>query len=81
MSKVIVAVPEGTIPRRVGEKYMACILEDSGELVKCTEFFKTKDEAKEFVEKHPEYMMYGVNHFGEMPKGTTMKKVPKEAAV
>lgn len=80
MQKVIVTVPDGTIPRRAGEKYMACILKDNGELEKCTDFFKSKDEAEKFAEKNPEYLMYGVNYFGEMPKGTVLRKVPKEVA-
>lgn len=80
MQKVIVAVPKGTIPRRAGEKYMACILKDGGELEKCTDFFKSKDEAKGFVEKNPEYLMYGVNYFGKAPKGTALKKAPREVA-
>lgn len=80
MQKVIAVVPEGTIPRRVGEKYMACILKDSGELEKCTEFFKSRDEAKKFAEENPDYLMYGVNYTGEMPKGTVLKRAKKEDA-
>lgn len=73
MSKVIAVVPDGTIAKKCGEKYMACILDDEGTLERCTEFFKTKEEAKDFVKENPEYLMYGVNHTGDMPKGTVLK--------
>lgn len=81
MSKVIVSVPDGTIAKKCGEKYMACILDDEGTLKRCTEFFKTREAAEEFVKENPEYLFFGVNYTGVMPKGTAIKKVPREAAV
>lgn len=39
MKKIIVEVPENTIPYKCGERFMIC--EYDGEIKKCIEFFKT----------------------------------------
>lgn len=52
--KIIAKVPENTIPFRCGERLMACIIKD-GKLERCTEFFKTREAAKEWTTKNPEY--------------------------
>ena len=42
MKKIIVTVPENTIPYKCGERFMIC--EYNGEIKKCIAFFKTWDE-------------------------------------
>lgn len=42
MKKIIVEVPENTIPYKCDERFMIC--EYDGEIKKCIEFFKTWDE-------------------------------------
>lgn len=53
--KIIAKVPKDTIPFRCGETLMACEVTDSLKFVKAVEFFKTKEEAKSFTMKHPEF--------------------------
>lgn len=52
--KIIAKIPENTLPYRCGERLMACTIEE-GKLVKCNEFFKSKEEAKKFTEENPEF--------------------------
>lgn len=53
--KIIAEVPKNTIPYRCGERLMACEVTDKFEFVHATEFFKTKEKAKEWTMEHPEY--------------------------
>lgn len=53
--KIIAKVPKNTIPYRCGERLMACEVTDKFEFIHAAEFFKTKEEAKEWTTEHPEY--------------------------
>lgn len=52
--KIITKVPKNTIPYRCGERLMACEVTDKFEFIHAAEFFKTKEEAKEWTTEHPE---------------------------
>jgi hypothetical protein len=63
--KIITRVPENTIPYKCGERFMACtckVVEEKTEtskgkleLDRCTDFFKTEEEARKFMQENPEY--------------------------
>jgi hypothetical protein len=63
--KIFANVPENTIPYKCGERVMACIVEtnEAGQitnLIKCVEFFKSCDDAREWQKSNPEYQFnYG----------------------
>lgn len=65
---LVIRVPEPTIPYKCGERFMACTFRivkektetENGELEleKCNEFFKTEEEARQFIKENPEYRLH-----------------------
>lgn len=52
--KVIMDVPENTVPYKCGERKMACIL-DGRSLKRCVNFFETQEELDAFLEENSDY--------------------------
>lgn len=59
--KIIAKVPADTIPYKCGERLMACEVTEKFEFVKAVEFFKTREDAEEWVAENKEYKFKSAN--------------------